>query len=100
MEYLVVADVDGTLYGVWSDDLIELYEVEKGKVEVQRASHVEPCTFSNFLVCVPGVHWHVWEVDHKHLMTAIAFKTRASALAWEKQEIERRLQEETIKWTS
>ncbi len=98
MEYLVVADVDGTLYGVWSDDLIALYEVEKGKVEVERASHVEPCKLR--ACAFKPLHWHVWEANGYDLMLYKDFYTRQEALNGEKEEIERRLQEYKKLWTS
>ncbi len=83
MEYVVVIDTDGTMIGLWSDELIGLYEVEKGEVKVERASHVE--------FCDGCLGWHVYEVDMNAYMTPMKFETRASALAWEKEEIERRL---------
>ncbi len=94
MEYIVVVDTDGMMTGLWSDDLIGLYEVEKGGVTVERASHVEPCDGKD---CqgnhwqMQGIHWHVWEADHQSLMSCCAFRHREWALAWEKEEIERRL---------
>lgn len=81
MEYLVVVDVDGTIYGMWSDDLIGLYEVQTSRVEVTRASHVEW-----FLDA-----WHVWEADGVTPMCPRGFRTREAALTWEREEIERRL---------
>ncbi len=83
MEYVVVVDTDGMLTGLWSDELIGLYEVEKGGVTVERVSHVE--------FCDGCLGWHVWEVDMDAYMTPRKFETRADALAWEKEEIERRL---------
>ncbi len=98
MDYVVVVDVDGCLYGMWSDDLIGLYEVEQGGVEVERASHVEFCHGCN--------SWHVWEADQQEYMAMqsekvyffhdfpgdpIEFKTREAALQWEREEINRRL---------
>ena len=90
-------DDTGMLYGVWSDDLIELYQIETSHIEVERASHVEFCHSTN--------RWYVYETDGVTLMytgcglmwpNCEGFTTRASALAWEKQEIERRLQEGDI----
>ena len=83
MESIVVIDNDGMMTGLWSDELIGLYEVEKGGVKVERASHVEFCDFCQ--------KWHVWEADFSSKMTYQGFRTRAEGLAWEKEEIERRL---------
>jgi len=92
MEYIVVIDNDGVMTGLWSDDLIGLYEVEKGQVTVERASHVE---FS-----IESQRWHVFNPDGETLMGTFAglmwpnldgWSSRADALAWEKEEIDRRL---------
>ena len=92
MEHIVVVDIDGTIYGMWSDDLLGIYEVEHSRVEVERASHVE--------FCATCVAWHVWErstetfncaVDSADLMVEASFTTRKEALAWEVEEINRRL---------
>jgi hypothetical protein len=92
-EYLVVVDVDGTIYGMWSDDLIGLYEIEQGRVDVQRASHVEYCG-----VCQG---WEVYEAEclgsqptHLDRMTMLVFSTRQEALLWEQEEVNRRLIQE------
>ena len=87
MEYVVVIDTDGLMIGLWSDELIGLYEVEKGgaQISVERASHIEPVVF------MAGVRWQVFEADGTRLMTYHYFQTRELALAWEKKEIERRL---------
>ena len=52
-------------------------------MEFERASHVE--------FCDSCLAWHVYEADMNYFMTRLKFETRANALAWEKEEIERRL---------
>ena len=82
-EHLIVVDVDGTIYGMWSDDLLGIYEVEHGQVEVKRASHVE---FDNMTQS-----WRVYEVDGVSLMLREEFTTRQAALEAEAFEIQWRL---------
>jgi hypothetical protein len=92
MEHTLVIDVDGSLLGLWSDELIGLYEVERGGIEVERASHVE---------FISGTQrWHVFNPDGVTLMQTACglmwenvdgWLSREDALAWEKEEIERRL---------
>ena len=88
IDHVIVVDVDGTIYGMWSDDLIGLYEVDKA--EVTRASNVEFCN------CDTCKGWHVWEPDMSRVMTMVPFETREAALQWEQQEIARRLIERNL----
>ena len=92
MKHIVVIEEDGTLLTLWSDDLLEIYEVERERVTVERASHVEFCGTCN--------GWHIWERDTESfdcvvsvedLMYETSFQTRQEALQWEKEEVERRL---------
>lgn len=94
MEHIIVYDTDGMMYSLWNDDLLALYEVESSHVEVERASHVEfnPQT----------QRWYVYNPDGVTLMLTACglmwtnldgFLHRSDALAWEKEEIERRLME-------
>lgn len=93
-EYLVIVDVDGVLYAAWSDDLQALYE--EGEIEVQRASNVEfnPTT----------QRWHVYEPEGLNVLmhdsrvgvmwpNLDGWRSREDALAWEREEIDRRLVE-------
>jgi hypothetical protein len=92
LEHIVVYDTDGSMYSMWSDELIDLYEVESSQVEVTRASHVEFDAVNR--------RWYVLEPDGKSLMIHTGFRTRALALDYEREEIERRLTEDKITWTS